>query len=119
MSSSDWFGRSGPIESISANATLILTSTLDPADEATIWGLVSNTYYRPQIVGFDWAIWYVHDVLCPGDLDNSDSVNLADLTILLAHYGLPGKPSDGDMDENGLVNLEDLVILLSNFGFQC
>ncbi len=52
----------------------------------------------------------------PGDLDGDGDVDLADLSILLAHYGQSGTPADGDLDGDGDVDLGDLSILLANYG---
>lgn len=71
-------------------------------------------------VGATWA-----DVTpvptCPGDLNQDRSVNLSDLAVLLAHYGMPtgAQPGDGDLDADGDVDLQDLAGLLANFGSSC
>jgi hypothetical protein len=54
---------------------------------------------------------------CVGDVNNSGSVDLADLSIVLSNFGL--KTSVGDVDNNGVVNLGDLSLILSNFGTVC
>lgn len=58
---------------------------------------------------------------CPEDLDGNGTVELADLTILLANYGtLSGAdPEDGDLDGDGDVDLADLSGLLAAFGTTC
>src|SRR5262249_31481360 len=55
---------------------------------------------------------------CPGDLDDNHVVGLADLTILLAHFGMPSgaTPADGDLDGDADVDLDDLEELLTSFG---
>jgi hypothetical protein len=57
---------------------------------------------------------------CP-DLDGDGDVDLADLAILLAHYGTAGGASfeDGDVDGDGDVDLSDLAGLLSHYGDVC
>lgn len=57
--------------------------------------------------------------ICPGDLDGNAQVELADLALLLSHFGGPGSASDGDINGDGVVDLSDLAILLSNFGSTC
>ncbi len=53
----------------------------------------------------------------PGDIDGDGDVDLADLSILLAHYGQSGVgPDEGDLDGDGDVDLGDLSILLANYG---
>lgn len=58
---------------------------------------------------------------CPGDLDGDGAVALADLTILLSHFGtLAGATaSDGDLDGDGDVDIADLAALLSAYGSTC
>lgn len=58
---------------------------------------------------------------CPGDVDRDRDVDLTDLSILLAHFGMSGGASEssGDMNGDGDVGLTDLSILLANFGAQC
>lgn len=53
---------------------------------------------------------------CAGDLDGSDAVDLADLTVLLNAFGVSG---GGDMDGDGQTGLNDLAQLLSQFGSNC
>ena len=53
----------------------------------------------------------------PGDVNNDGSVNLADLSILLANFGKSGmNRGQGDLNEDGSVNLSDLSTLLTRFG---
>jgi hypothetical protein len=58
---------------------------------------------------------------CPGDLDGSNTVDQADLGILLANFGCSGRPGacTGDLNGDGEVNQADLGILLANFGASC
>ena len=60
-------------------------------------------------------------VPCPGDLDGDNDVDLADLSILLAHYGTTGgaEYEDGDLDFDGDVDLGDLSALLAAYGTTC
>lgn len=68
----------------------------------------------------DWAIGFV---LCVGDLDGDNDVDLADLALLLSSYGLcdgdPGYLPAADLEPDGCVNLADLALLLSNYGAPC
>lgn len=59
--------------------------------------------------------------LCDEDLDADGAVNLADLSILLAHFGESGTahPQDGDIDGDHDVDLSDLSALLVLFGGGC
>ncbi|MCA9244575.1 MAG: autotransporter-associated beta strand repeat-containing protein [Phycisphaerales bacterium] len=60
-------------------------------------------------------------IACPGDLDGDGVVTLADLSGLLANFGVTSgaSPSDGDIDADGDVDLGDLSGLLGNFGVTC
>ena len=57
---------------------------------------------------------------CPGDLDGSGTVDLADLQLLLAEYGSSvDVPDVADLNCDGIVNLTDLQYLLSRYGQSC
>jgi len=58
---------------------------------------------------------------CRGDLTGDFVIELADLAIQLAHYGVltGAEPEDGDLDDDGDVDLADLAELLSAFGTGC
>lgn len=60
-------------------------------------------------------------VACPTDLNGDRSVDLADLTTLLSHFGIQAGATfgDGDVDGNGNVDLTDLTTLLGQFGSTC
>lgn len=56
-----------------------------------------------------------------GDTDGDCDVDLADLSTLLAHFGVPrgATVQDGDSDRDGDVDLTDLAETLANFGTVC
>jgi hypothetical protein len=56
-----------------------------------------------------------------GDLDGDSEVNLADLSQLLAHYGMTtgATYTQGDLDSDEDVDLADLAILLAHYGETC
>jgi len=58
---------------------------------------------------------------CPEDLNGDGVVGLADLAILLAHYGttVGALPEEGDIDRDGDVDLADLAALLAVYGTTC
>ena len=60
-------------------------------------------------------------VYCHGDLVEDRQVNLADLQMLLSHYGTTcfAEPSEGDLNGDGDVDLGDLQALLANYGTSC
>ncbi|MFN0136177.1 MAG: WD40 repeat domain-containing protein [Phycisphaerae bacterium] len=60
------------------------------------------------------------DMLRPGDLDESGTVDLSDLALLLANFGEPIEPGGtGDIDRDGFVGLTDLATLLAWYGATC
>ncbi len=58
---------------------------------------------------------------CLGDLNSDGLVDLADLSIMLSHYGQAGGMAyaDGDLDGDGDVDLADLSMLLAHYGQSC
>jgi hypothetical protein len=50
----------------------------------------------------------------PGDLNNDNTVNVTDLSILLSNYG--SSNTAADINSDGTVNILDMSILLSNYG---
>jgi len=55
---------------------------------------------------------------CP-DLDGNGLVDLTDLALLLANFGLTGPDLPGDVDDDLDVDLTDLALLLAAFGAAC
>jgi hypothetical protein len=78
-----------------------------------------NLDHTGHYVGFDSSV--CNGQPCPGDLDGDNVVGLADLAVLLSHFGTVGgaDPEDGDLNGDQNVDLSDLAILLSNFGTTC
>lgn len=58
---------------------------------------------------------------CVQDLDGDRVIGLADLSMLLTHYGTPSGATreDGDLDGDGDVDLADLSALLELYGSAC
>ena len=113
ISDADWSEVSFDIAAVADNQpTVYFRWSMGPTDSGTsypgwniddveLWGNDTN----PQLVG---------------DLDGDCDVDLADLQILLAHYGQSGASyADGDLDDDGQVNLADLQVLLASYGQVC
>ncbi|MFG0293915.1 MAG: hypothetical protein ACF8MJ_12290 [Phycisphaerales bacterium JB050] len=54
---------------------------------------------------------------CPADVTGDNAVNLADLNLVLAHFGQT--TTDGDTNDDGQVDLADLNTVLAAFGQTC
>ena len=82
---------------------------------------VAGQGYAPngQLEGF---VLHLGDgVGCVGDVNRDGSVDLADLSRVLANFGTPGGalPEDGDLDQDGDVDADDLQRMLGRFGARC
>ena len=58
---------------------------------------------------------------CFADLNGDNSIDLADLSVLLANYGMTSGAvyADGDLNGDGAVDLADLSDLLARYGDSC
>ncbi len=57
---------------------------------------------------------------CVGDVNADGVIDIADLALLLAHFGTTGaQPEDGDLDGNTQVDIQDLALILARFGVDC
>ena len=102
------------------------------ADISDVADRQSTVYLRwtmgPTDDGITYPGWNIDDIeiwgmvipQCPGDLDGDGNVDLADLSQLLAHYGMTGVSYyHGDVDGDGDVDLVDLSALLAAYGTTC
>jgi hypothetical protein len=69
-----------------------------------------------QLVGDNFGIWATWLRNLPGDLDGDGDVDLNDLALLLASYGID---AGGDVDGDGDTDLSDLAALLARYGQGC
>jgi photosystem II stability/assembly factor-like uncharacterized protein len=78
--------------------------------------ITAGTYGRGA-----WRKELPAESVCIGDFDGDGGVTLADLAILLAHFGTTGGAAfaDGDNDADGDVDLQDLASTLAVFGSVC
>lgn len=57
---------------------------------------------------------------CPGDANGDNSVDSADLSVLLGNFGQSVTPgTSGDLNDDGSVDSADLSVLLGAFGSTC
>ncbi len=88
-------------------------------------GLTQNTSYSYTVAAVDAAgnvsaqstAFVVSTKSKPGDINSDGSVDINDLTILAANFGLSGKTfAQGDLNGDGTVNIFDFSILAFNWG---
>ena len=95
------------------------------AGTAVAFGDINGDEWPDLIVGNSGdssvMVFYAQPPDYAGDLDDDGDVDLADLQILLGHYGTPSGagPNDGDLDGDGDVDLLDLQLLLVSYGLPC
>lgn len=97
---------------ISLLATINSTAPLDPANPATgtitITGTIRGSAPVPPPPS------------CPGDANGDLLVNAADLSVLLANFGLAAAgPGSGDFNGDARCDGADLSVLLAAFGSSC
>jgi len=61
-----------------------------------------------------WRSFAASNPNLPGDLNNDNTVNITDLSVLLSNYGTAS--SSADINGDGTVNVLDMSILLSHYG---
>lgn len=96
------------------------TYTIESMDQSDIGYYSVVVTNRCHSVASRSALLLPHDPV-PGDLNDDQQVDAADLSQLLAHFGqLDGAVyTDGDLDGDGDVDLNDLSVLLLHFGQEC
>lgn len=62
-----------------------------------------------------YQMWAV----CPGDLDGSGTVEVADVLNLLSTYGCEQDCGEADLDGDGAVGSSDVLLVLGYFGQSC
>lgn len=82
----------------------------------------AGDHYTGNIVALDnLNIVPTTDVPCYADLDLNGVIDLQDLALLLASFGITDTATylDGDLDCDRDVDLDDLALMLSQFGIAC
>lgn len=83
----------------------------EPGEYAIIVHVIDRDGFKDSKV-FDWLI---EPSPCPGDIDNSGQVNIDDLFMVLAAWGVCSECPE-DLNGDGLVNIDDLFGVLSHWG---
>lgn len=59
-------------------------------------------------------------LICPGDANGDNQVNILDLSVQAAHYWQTVEPgTNGDVNRDGTVNMLDLVLTASHYQSVC
>ena len=78
---------------------------------ANQWQNISGNFSCPLL----WS--------CPGDLDDDSRVTVADLFIVISHFGQTPVDAEwdprADANKDDMVSFEDLTEVISNFGKEC
>lgn len=77
---------------------------------------------RVSVADSDLVAFYpftVAPAVVAGDADGDCTVGFADLTLVLANYGVTGYGLPGDLNFDGKVDFQDLSLLLAHFGQRC
>jgi hypothetical protein len=111
----DWYTTDGGGVMLATGSDYKLSGTIGQPDAGEI--MFGGNF---DLAGGFWA-GTAEDEFCCGDLDGDNDVDLADLQILLAHYGMMSGASyeDGDLDSDGDMDLGDLQALLALYGTLC
>jgi len=105
---------------LSSPATILLTTKVS---NSLMRKLKTSKFSKAQLAIFVIAFALIGYLIfksfalnpnLPGDLNNDNSVNVTDLSILLSNYGTAN--STADINSDGTVNILDMSILLSHYG---
>jgi hypothetical protein len=118
----------GPSEDV----TLTWARYYDAADEAglsRLYGGIHPDYddLPARVIGSKVGIaaaelsrrYFNGQISCPEDIDNTGSVGMSDLTVVLANFGLEAGYTEGDINDDGVVDLRDLNKVLARYGQSC
>ncbi len=74
----------------------------------------------PVVAVYPTDTWFTVGSACPWDIDNSCTVDVDDLNVVLAEWGLDNSNNlAGDVNGDGEVNVDDLNLVLGNWDTAC
>lgn len=74
--------------------------------------ITGTTTSSPAVASFGVIV-----PVCPGDANGDQAINFADVSSVLANWGLTGPT--GDANQDGAVNFVDISTVLANWGLGC
>jgi hypothetical protein len=80
---------------------------------------VKRFFSKVMAVALAWALVApAHAGVCAGDVNNDNSVNADDVTLVILTWGCtnPPGPCPGDANNSGAVDADDLVMVILNWG---
>lgn len=126
----DWYQLYGTVDTVNKKWTLykknLTTGQTDSWVDRTMYDTsvddVGMVYFRGSTntsihTLYDKVLLGTEPTVLAGDVNGDGVVNLADLGILIDHYGQSGMAwASGDLNNDGAVNLADLGILIDHYG---
>jgi hypothetical protein len=91
------------------SATVLNSGVCNALAKPTQWLAVKQAVDTSGAIATDW------DFAINGDANNSNSIGVLDLSVVLMDFGTVG-PSGGDLNGDGVVTFRDLGVILLNFG---
>jgi hypothetical protein len=78
------------------------------------------SYYENECLSISTGVQHADEFLpCFGDFDYNQEINVSDLLLLNANYGLTGICLDGDLDQDQKVKVSDVLIFFGAYGGVC
>lgn len=98
--------------------TVTWTTTEHTANPVGLWGIGKNADLISGDMIDNTDIFKIMMGIIPGDINNDDIVDVGDLGILAANYGITegATRAMGDINNDGAVDVGDLGILAANYG---
>jgi hypothetical protein len=86
----------------------------------TIGEFSGFSYFENECLSISTGVQHADEfVPCFGDFDFNHEINVSDLLLLNANYGLTGICIDGDLDQDQKVKVSDVLIFFGAYGGVC